>query len=105
MSRDLVMLRYTDDDGERLAAVCRPSEGVETLRSIIHEEDDYNLRFSDHEERSAVILDTSGPVFVFDADHAMTLSVWFGLAAEWLRQREAMDELEDGDDNDDSESD
>lgn len=97
MPRDLVMLRYTGGNEERLAALCRQPEAVETLRDVIGEEEG-DIEWCEYPDRPAVIVDTSGPVFVFDSTEMMTLSFWFGIAAEWLRQREEFDHGEDDDD-------
>jgi hypothetical protein len=85
MAKDLVLLRYTDSSGEKLAAMCRPSEGVDVLREVIGEETDEDRQWFSQEHKSAVVIDTSGTVVVTSAEDLTLLSFWFAVAAQWLK--------------------
>lgn len=85
MPKDLVLLRYTDPRGMKLAAMCRPSEGVDTLRDIIGEADESDARWFDESHDSAVVIDTSGTVIVTSSEDLTLLSFWFAVAANWLK--------------------
>lgn len=85
MAKDLVLLRYTDPRGEKLAALCRPSEGVEVLREVIGEEDEADTRWFEDRHQSAVVIDTSGTVIVTSSEDLTLLSFWFAVAAQWLK--------------------
>jgi hypothetical protein len=86
MAKDLVLLRYTDGSGERLAAMCRPKEGIETLREVIGEESEADSKWYEQEHASAVVIDTSGAVVVTSSEDLTLLSWWFAVAATWLKQ-------------------
>lgn len=85
MPKDLVLLRYTDSRGRRLAALCRPAEGVDTLRDIIDSDSEEDKRWFDEEHDSAVVIDTSGAVVVTSSEDLTLLSFWFAVAANWLK--------------------
>lgn len=85
MAKDLVLLRYTDPRGNRLAALCRPSEGVDTLRDIIGVESVEDAVWFEDEHESAVVIDTTGAVMVTSAEDLTLLSFWFAVAANWLK--------------------
>lgn len=85
MAKDLVLLRYSDSRGERLAAVCRPADGLQTLRDIVgdspEDEEWYGIG-----HKSAVVIATSSPVIVTKAEDLTMLSFWLATAATWLSQ-------------------
>lgn len=85
MHKDLVLLRYTDSRGEKLAALCRPSTGIEALRDIVGEETDADREWFAEPHASAVVIDTSGTVVVTSAEDLTLLSFWFAVAANWLK--------------------
>lgn len=85
MPKDLVLLRYTDERGNRLAALCRPAEGVDVLRDVIGDEDEHDREWFATPHESAVVLDTSGTVVVTSAEDLTLLSWWFAIAANWLK--------------------
>lgn len=85
MAKDLVLLRYTDQKGRRLAALCRPKEGVETLRDIIGADSADDLAWFEDEHESAVVIDTNGAVMVTSSEDLTLLSFWFAVAANWLK--------------------
>lgn len=86
MAKDLVLLRYTDAKGERLAGLCRPREGVKTLRKIIGEKTPGDAEWFGTAHKSAIVIDTSGPVIITSAEDMTMLSFWFAMAATWLSQ-------------------
>lgn len=86
MPKDLVLLRYTDKNGRRLAALCRPSTGMDVLRSVIGAETEDDQQWFDEEHDSAVVIDTHGAVLITDSEDMTLLSWWFAMAAEWLKQ-------------------
>lgn len=85
MAKDLVLLRYTDERGEKLAALCRPSEGIDTLRDVIGEESEADKEWFSQSHQSAVVIDTSGTVIVTSSEDLTLLSFWFAMAAQWLK--------------------
>jgi len=85
MPKDLVLLRYTDSTGRRLAALCRPSEGFETLRRVMDKESDEDREWYRKANQSAVVIDTSGTLTITSHDELLMLSFWFTVAANWLR--------------------
>lgn len=85
MPKDLVLLRYTDSRGERIAALCRPSKGIETLRAVIGDEDEADSRWFEQPHESAVVIDTSNTVVVTSSEDLTLLSFWFAVAAKWLK--------------------
>lgn len=85
MAKDLVLLRYTDSTGRRLAALCRPSEGVETLRRVVGDESEEDQEWYRQEHESAVVLDTDGTIVITSAEDLTLLSFWFAVAANWLK--------------------
>jgi|688.fasta_scaffold2286563_1 hypothetical protein len=85
MAKDLVLLRYTDSKGEKLAALCRPREGVDTLKDIIGEETEADSQWFSQDHQSAVVIDTSGTVVVTSSEDLTMLSFWFAVAAQWLK--------------------
>lgn len=95
MAEHLVMLRYTDDAGERFVGLCRPRDSVEQLRRIVGEGDEDDV-WCEYSDRSAVILDTSGPLVISDSGSLRGIAFWLGVAAEWLRRREVLEEVDDG---------
>ena len=88
MAKDLVLLRYTDANNQRLAALCRPSSGVETLRDVIGEASDEDEEWFAQPHASAVVLATSGTVVITSADDLANLCMWFAMASQWLRTQE-----------------
>lgn len=86
MAKDLVLLRYTDPQGKRLAALCRPSEGVDVLREVIGEETDADAEWFKNLHESAVVIDTDGAIVVTSAEDLTLISFWFAVAAQWLEQ-------------------
>lgn len=85
MSKNLVLLRYTDPRGRRLAALCRPKEGVETLREIVGEMTDADREWFEDSHESAVVIDTDGAVVVTSSEELRMLAFWFGIASAWLQ--------------------
>ena len=85
MAKDLVLLRYPDPQGPRLAALCRPSEGVEVLRDIVGVETEADEAWFTNSHEAAVVLDTDGTVVITDAEDLTLLSFWFAVAAQWLK--------------------
>lgn len=85
MAKDLVLLRYADSTGRRLAALCRPSEGVETLRQVVGDESEEDQEWYRQEHKSAVVLDTDGTIVITSAEDLTLLSFWFAVAANWLK--------------------
>lgn len=85
MAKDLVLLRYTDPKGNRLAALCRSKEGVSTLRDIIGVETSDDAAWFEDEHKSAVVVDTSNTVVVTSSEDLTLLSFWFAVAANWLK--------------------
>lgn len=85
MPKDLVLLRYTDPRGEKIAAMCRPAEGVDTLRAVIGEASEADERWFEQPHDSAVVIDTSGTVIVTSSEDLTLLSFWFAVAAQWLK--------------------
>lgn len=85
MAKNLVLLRYTDPRGRRLAALCRPKEGVETLRQIIGEQSEADTEWFEQSHESAVVIDTDGAVVVTSAEEMTLLSFWMAVAASWLK--------------------
>jgi hypothetical protein len=85
MPRDLVLLRYTDPTGRRLAALCRPSEGVETLRRVVGDEEESDREWYRQDHQSAVVIDTDGTVSITSSEDLTLLSFWFAVAASWLK--------------------
>lgn len=84
MPKDLVLLRYTDPHGNRLAALCRPSSGVGTLRDIVGEETEADRKWFAASHESAVVVDTSDTVVITSSEDLTLLSFWFAVAAKWL---------------------
>lgn len=86
MAKNLVLLRYTDANNQRLAALCRPADGVETLRDVIGEASEEDEEWFAQPHESAVVLATSGTVVITSADDLANLCMWFAMASQWLRQ-------------------
>lgn len=86
MPKDLVLLRYTDDRGQKFAAMCRPSTGVQVLRDIVNSEAPEDVEWYEQPHKSAVVMDTSGPVIITKAEDLTMLSFWLATAATWLSQ-------------------
>lgn len=86
MPKDLVLLRYTDSRGEKLAAMCRPATGVQLLRDIVASDAEEDAEWYEQPHQSAVIIDTSSPVIITNAEDLTMLSFWFATAATWLSQ-------------------
>lgn len=86
MPKDLVLLRYTDDRGQKLAAMCRPATGLQVLKDIIGEASEQDEEWYDQPHKSAVVMDTSGPVIITRAEDLTMLSFWLATAATWLSQ-------------------
>lgn len=84
MAKDLVLLKYTDKKGRRLAALCRPREGMGVLAEIIGEHPDAQ-NWSEQPKKSAVAIATEGTVTVTSAEDLTLLSFWFATAAQWLK--------------------
>lgn len=86
MEKDLVLLRYTDANNQRLAALCRPAGGVATLRDVIGDASEADEEWFAQSHASAVVLATSGTVVITSADDLANLCMWFAMASQWLRQ-------------------
>lgn len=84
MAKDLVLLKYTGSNGSKLAALCRPVEGMDVLRAVVGEVDGVN-EWEQQPEKSAVAIETDGLVMVTSAEDMTLLSFWMAVAAEWLR--------------------
>ena len=84
MAKDIVMLKYTDQHGSRLAALCRPSEGAALARTLMGDEAvDEELPAGD--AASVVAIATDGTVNVTSSEDLTLLSFWFATAANWLK--------------------
>lgn len=85
MAKDLVLLKFSGSNGVRLAALCRPSEGMEVLRSIVGDDPD-GADWVVAPEKSMVAIATEGLVTITDAEDLTMLSFWLATAANWLKQ-------------------
>lgn len=85
MARDLVLMRFTDANNQRLAALCRPAEGVETLKEIIGSDDPQDADWFSQEHQAAVVLDTTGTVTITSHEDLANLCLWFSMASLWLK--------------------
>ena len=88
MAQDMVLMRYTDPDGERVAALCRPSGCMESLRSVIGDADETGEDWLRHPEFSGVMIDTSGPVFFSNHEDLAMVANWLLVAARWLESHD-----------------
>lgn len=84
MAKDLVLMRYTDANKQRLAVLCRPAEGVGVLREVIGEATEEDEEWFSEPHRSAIVLDTTGTVTITSAEDMTNLCLWFAMAAQWL---------------------
>jgi len=84
MAKDLVLLKYTDASGKKLAALCRPREGMDSLRKIIGESPE-SVDYLEQPTKSAVAIATEGTVVVTSSEDLTLLSFWFATAAQWLK--------------------
>lgn len=85
VAKDLVLMRYTDANKNRLAVLCRPKEGVETLRDIIGEVTEEDSEWFNQPHESAIVLDTTGTITITSSDDIANLCLWFAMASQWLR--------------------
>lgn len=85
MAKDLVLLKYTDKNGCKLAALCRPREGMGVLTEIVGSHPDAG-DWSKQPKKSAVAIATDGTVTVTSSEDLTLLSWWFATAATWLKQ-------------------
>lgn len=83
MAKDLVLLRYTDSNKQRMAVVCRPKEGVKTMLEILGDDPDDADWFVD-KKKSAVILSTTGTVAITDVEDLQAIVLWLTHACGWL---------------------
>lgn len=84
MAKDLVLLKYTGSNGVRLAALCRPVEGMGVVRSVLGGSPG-SEEWSQEPDKSAVAIETEGLVMVTSAEDMTLLAFWMAVAAEWLR--------------------
>ena len=85
MAKDLVLLRYTDARGKRLAALCRPNTGVDVLRDVVGEATEGDKAWFESEHESAIVIDTDGAVVVTSSEDMTMLAFGFAGAAQWLK--------------------
>lgn len=85
MAKDLVLMRFTDAEEKRLAVLCRPADGVETLRAVIGDGSPEDEEWFAQPHASAIVLDTTGAVTITSAEDAQNIVLWFAMASEWLR--------------------
>jgi len=85
MAKDLVLFRYTDSNNRRLAALCRPAEGVETLRKLIGDDSEGDAEWFSQPHESAIVIDTNGAVVITSAEDIANLCMWFAMASQWLK--------------------
>jgi hypothetical protein len=84
MAKDLVLLKYTGSNGAKLAALCRPKEGLAVMEKIVGGDPDAPLWLEQPTE-SVVVIATDGTVNVTSAEDLTLLSFWFATAANWLK--------------------
>jgi hypothetical protein len=84
MPKDLLLLKFSGDNGVRLAALCRPKEGMGVLRDVLGE-DEESEEWMQHPDDSVVAIATEGLVTVRDSEDLMMLSWWLAMAATWLK--------------------
>jgi len=84
MAKDLVLLKFTGANGVRLAALCRPKEGIGVLTNIIGTGKDAG-EWAQQPEQSAVAICTEGLVTVTDSEDLTMLAWWLSMAAAWLK--------------------
>lgn len=84
MAKDLVLLKFTGANGVKLAALCRPKEGMGVLKEIIGTGKDAD-EWAQQPESSAVAICTEGLVTVTDAEDLTMLAWWLSMAAAWLK--------------------
>jgi|LakMenEpi03Aug12_release.lakeMendotaPanAssembly.Ray.scaffolds.fasta_scaffold523012_2 hypothetical protein len=85
MPKDLILLRYTDANNRRLAALCRPANGVEVLRAVIGEETESDEEWFSQPHQSAVVIDTDGAVTITSQEDMASLCLWLAVASQWLQ--------------------
>ena len=86
MARDLVLLRYTDANKRRLAAMCRPADGVGTLKAVIGEQTAEDEEWFEQPHQSAIVIATSGAVVITSSEDLANLCMWLAVASQWLRE-------------------
>ncbi len=85
MAKDLVLLKFSGANGVKLAALCRPTDGMGVLKSVIGTGKDAH-EWVQKPEQSMVAIATEGLVTITDAEDLTMLSWWLAMAATWLKQ-------------------
>jgi hypothetical protein len=84
MAKDLVLLKFSGDNGVRLAALCRPAEGMDVLHAIVGDDPD-GEEWKQQPDKSMVAIATEGLVTITDSEDLTMLSFWLATAANWLK--------------------
>lgn len=84
MAKDLVLLKFSGDNGVKLAALCRPKEGMGVLQSVIGTGKDAD-EWVQQPEKSMVAIATEGLVTITDSEDLTMLSWWLAMSATWLK--------------------
>jgi hypothetical protein len=84
MTQDLVLLRYRDQQSNRLTAMCRPKEMSELMRSVLAGLGESDAAWLRDEGKAAVIVAPSGSLLITSPSDLHLLSFWFSLAAAWM---------------------
>lgn len=85
MAKDLVLLKFTGANGVKLAALCRPKDGMGVLRSVIGHSQDAD-EWAQQPDSSVVALVTEGLVTIKNSEDLTMLAWWLSLAAAWLKK-------------------
>jgi len=84
VAKDLVLLKFSGDNGVRLAALCRPAEGMGVLHAIVGDDPD-GEEWKQQPDKSMVAIATEGLVTITDSEDLTMLSFWLATAANWLK--------------------
>lgn len=84
MAKDLVLLKFSGSNGVRLAALCRPKEGMGVLSAIVGSDPD-SAGWKQQPDKSMVAIATEGLVTVTSSEDLTMLSFWLATAAAWLK--------------------